>query len=247
MVTPRTNNFTRTARIFKSRSNRRLIAEIASHLSQEPERILLVPSVVAGEQLAHSFPAGVLGLHRISLIQWAVLLSRQYLAEESLTPVGVLGVEAIAARALHEANLAGDLQYFAPVAMLPGFAKALSRTIQELRLAGVHAEDLANTGPAGADLSKLLARFKDELSGTNLADLASILELARDAVENGDGETRLGQPFVGLPMIVLDVPLETAAHRAFFRAVAKIAPDCGGGGARRTPRAGDSPATRSTK
>jgi len=146
------------------------------------------------------------------------------MAEENVAPVGTLGVEAIAARALYEANLAGDLQYFAPVATLPGFAKALARTIQELRLAGVRAEDLAKTGEAGADLGKLLARYQDELAGARLADLARILELARHAVENADGDAHLGQPLVGLPMVVLDVPLETAAHRAFFRAVAAKSP-----------------------
>jgi CRISPR/Cas system-associated exonuclease Cas4 (RecB family) len=146
------------------------------------------------------------------------------MAEENLAPVGTLGVEAIAARALYEANLAGELLYFAPVATLPGFAKALARTLQELRLAGVRAEELAKTGEPGADLGKLLVRYQNELTVSKLADLAGILELARKAVESGGGDAPLGKPFVGLPMIALDVPLETAAHRAFFGAVAEKSP-----------------------
>ncbi len=240
MVTPRTKNFPRIVRIFKSRSNQRLIAEAATSLSREPEKILLVPGTVAGERFAHALRQGLLGLHRVSLIQWATLLSRQYMAAENLSPIGALGVEAISARALYRANLAGDLQYFKPVAALPGFATALARTIQELRLAGVRAEDLKNTGEAGGDLSRLLALYHEELEVAQLADLARILELAREAVESGGG----GLPFVGLPMIVLDIPLESAAHRAFLRAVVEEVFRCGSGDWLGWGRA---PVARSTK
>ncbi len=137
------------------------------------------------------------------------------MAEENLAPVGALGAEAIASRALHEVNRAGNLKYFAPVAALPGFATALARTMQELRLAGVRAEELAKTGDAGRDLGALLVQYQEELAGARLADLARILDLAKEAVEKGDGTA-----LVGLPMAALDVPLETSAHRAFFRAVA---------------------------
>lgn len=235
MVTPRTKDLKKIRRIFKSRSNRRLAAETSSALSEQPEKILLLPSTFAGEQLAHAFPAGVLGLHRISLIQWSALLSRQYMSEENLTPAGALSVEAIAARALHEANLGHELKYFSPVATLPGFAKALARTLQELRLAGVCAKDLEPAGEAGSDLGKLLTRYEEELAGAKLADLARIFDLAREAIENGD--TAL--PLVGLPVMALDVPLDTAAHRALFRAVVDksfaVVAAIGSGGLARPP------------
>ncbi|HEV2201686.1 MAG TPA: PD-(D/E)XK nuclease family protein [Bryobacteraceae bacterium] len=141
------------------------------------------------------------------------------MAEEGLTPAGSLAVEAVAARALHAANLAGDLRYYHPVATLPGFARALARTIQELRLAGVRAEDLAKTGETGADLAKLLRRYERELAEARLADLARVFELARAAAEAGGGDPRLG-----LPIVALDVPLESAADRAFFQAVAEKSP-----------------------
>lgn len=206
-------------RILKSRSNGRLRAGAATALSQEPEMILIVGSSAAGEQFAHGLSGGALGLHRTTVVQWAALQARRYMAEEGLTPAGGLGMEAVAARALHAANLAGDLHYFKPVAALPGFARALARTIQELRLGGVRAEDLAKTSEAGADLAKLLRRYERELAEARLADLARVFELARAAVAGGDGDPRLG-----LPMIALDVPLESAAHRAFFRAAAEKSP-----------------------
>lgn len=211
-------------RILKSRSNGRLKAEATAALSQQPEAILIVGSIAAGDQLAHGLTEGVLGLHRTTVVQWAALQARRYMAEEGLTPAGSLSVEAVAARALHGANLAGDLRYYKPVAALPGFARALARTIQELRLAGVRAEDLVKTGEAGGDLAKLLQRYERELTEARLADLARVFELARAAVEAGDGDPRLGLPRWGLPIVALDIPLESAAHRAFFRAVAEKSP-----------------------
>src|SRR5439155_12044877 len=55
------------------------------------------------------------------------------------------GAEAIAARAAFDARAAGELAYFAPVAGMPGFPKALARTLYELRLAGVGPTSLVRT------------------------------------------------------------------------------------------------------
>src|SRR5262249_58303711 len=52
------------------------------------------------------------------------------------TPGTQAASEAMAARATFAAIAAGELEYFAPVARMPGFPKALARTIHELRLAG---------------------------------------------------------------------------------------------------------------
>ena len=206
-------------RVLKSRSHGRLIAAAASALSQEPEKILIVPSIAAGDRFAHSLAAGALGLHRISLLSWAALQFRQHLAEKDLTPVGGLGLQAVVARALHGANLAGELRYFSPVSRLPGFAKALARTMEELRMAGVHPGQLQQAGEASADLARLLARYRDELETSRLADLAQMFESAGAAIRAGHGGAR-----VGLPILALDVHLETAAQRDFFRAVAEKAP-----------------------
>src|SRR6266849_4789625 len=49
----------------------------------------------------------------------------------------------LAARAVFEAVRAGELAYFAPVAAMPGFPKAVARTVHELRLAGIDHERLS--------------------------------------------------------------------------------------------------------
>ncbi|HEY7335787.1 MAG TPA: PD-(D/E)XK nuclease family protein [Bryobacteraceae bacterium] len=141
------------------------------------------------------------------------------MAEREVTPLGALGMEAVAARVVHQALEAGDLDYFAPVAALPGFARALSKTLSELRLARIQPEELSSRGEAAGDLGRLLARYQDELAARSLADLASILELATRAAKQDR------HPLLDLPVLRLDIPLETRSHREFFEAVARRSPE----------------------
>jgi RecB family exonuclease len=169
---------------------------------------------MAGESLAR-ISEGLPGLHRIGLIQLAASLARPAMALQGLAPLGHLGLEAVAARISHQALHANELKYFAPVAALPGFARALAKTLAELRLARIDFTRLAAAGPAGADLDRLLTRYRDELAARSLVDLAEVLELAAQAAEHS------GHPLLGLPLLRLDAPLETQSHRAFFEAVAR--------------------------
>ncbi len=156
------------------------------------------------------------GVHQLTLTQLAAELSRPIMATRGLVPLSSLGMEAVAARAVHLAGQARELTYFLPVADSPGFAKALSRTLRELRLAKITPEQVAETGAPGADLGRLLARFEEELESRRLADLALMLELAITGVE----EHRLS----GLPLLLLDPPLESLLHRELLRALAQRAP-----------------------
>ncbi len=153
------------------------------------------------------------GVRRATLTQLAASLARPGMAERGLAPLGSLGLEALAARVAHEARQDGALKYFDPVAALPGFASALARTLSELRLAGTSAAEVGLRGAAGADLGLLLTRYQQELSAGSLADLAMIFELAGDPAEA-----------LGLPLLLLDAPLDTRAHRVFFARLAAGAP-----------------------
>ena len=77
------------------------------------------------------------GLYRFSLTQLAARLAAPLLARERLSPTTGLGVQAVAARALFDADADKALTYFAPVAAMPGFPRALARTLEELALAMV--------------------------------------------------------------------------------------------------------------
>src|SRR5581483_4085944 len=75
------------------------------------------------------------GFYRFSLTQLAARIAAPRLAGARLTPATALGVQAVAARALFDAERDGSLSYFAPVAGTPGFPRALARTLEELALA----------------------------------------------------------------------------------------------------------------
>ena len=116
-------------------------------LQQYPETLAIVPGRLAGEFLTGA-GAGIAGVRRSTLTQLAAGLARPAMAERGLTPLSSLGLEAVTARVAHAALAGGLLKYFDPVAALPGFARALARTLSELRLAGIRAKELDSRGLA---------------------------------------------------------------------------------------------------
>src|SRR5207244_1491851 len=119
-----------------------------------------------------------LGMTRVSLTQLAARTAVVALAEDGKTPSSGLGAEAVAARAVFSAMRDASLRYFTPVAGLPGFPRALARTVQELRLAGIEAATLRAPAPARADLADLLARFDESFADVAAADRAELLHTA---------------------------------------------------------------------
>src|SRR6185312_16046187 len=93
------------------------------------------------------------------------------------------GAEAIAARAVFAS--AGELTYFTPVASMPGFSRALARTVHELRLAGVDAAALSARDAATADIGRLLERTEQELGRSAIDDRAGLFRLATSAIADG--------------------------------------------------------------
>ncbi len=162
------------------------------------------------------------GIHRTSLTQLAARVAAAELARLGSAPTSALGTEALAARVTFEALGAGALEYFAPVARFPGFARALAATLRELRLAQVGPEAVGKLGrgaTAGRDVGGLLVRFEAALRAGSLADLAALFDLAAAAVSGG-APTAIAR----LPLVLLDVPIPTAAERAFAGALAALSP-----------------------
>ena len=83
------------------------------------------------------------GLYRFSLTQLAARLAAPLLARQRLSATTALGVEAVSARALFDADRDGALTYFAPVARMPGFPRALARSLEALAVAAVEPPALA--------------------------------------------------------------------------------------------------------
>jgi ATP-dependent helicase/nuclease subunit B len=160
-------------------------------------------------EIAASLPA-TLGLQRVSLTQLAARSAIVRLATEGHTPSTWLGAEAVAARAAFDAVRQRSLQYFAPVASTPGFPRALARTLQELRLAGVGAEQLLRASRGGADLADLLERVDASFERAASVDRAVLFQTATEVVRQTPPA-----PLVAF----IDLPVDRRAEEAFVEAL----------------------------
>src|SRR5581483_11228236 len=162
------------------------------------------------------------GLYRFSLTQLAARLSAPRLARARLSATTALGVQAVAARALFDAERDGSLTYFAPVAATPGFPRALARTLEELAQALVTADRVRGAADVGADLADLFERFDAQFDTASSVDRAAFLRAATDAVSDVG---RASHPFAACRLLLLDVAIANAAERAFAEALAARASD----------------------
>jgi len=155
--------------------------------------------------------------HRATLARLASQLATPVLAERGLAPLGGLAADALAARVLHGLRAQGGLGRFAAVADGPGLARAFARTLAELRMARVESGALAATAP---DLVPIAAAWAAELANVGLADRAEIFRIAAEVARDSASRAAL----LGLPTLLLDVAIESAAERDFVAALATRAP-----------------------
>ena len=194
-------------------------------LHQNPGPIaILAPARTAADDLirdACSTPGqGLIGIQRLTLTQLAASLAAPKLAEKALKPASKLAIEALTTRIIAAAHKTDQIPYFAPVATTPGLGPAIAATLTELRLEGITPTDLAaHAGAPGLDLSTLLTAFEEDRANESLADLAVIFDLANEALDNHPNHESLG-----IPLLILDVPLPTQVQRDFLRRVAAQAP-----------------------
>lgn len=169
------------------------------------EVLILGHTRAAADEYVRSIAGeGAIGLHRMTLTQFAAQLAATRLADRGLSPATRLGTEAIAARVIHRLHKAQKLEYFHTVAKYPGFPGALASTLTDLRLAGIT--------PAKGDLRRLHAEYEKELNARGAADLATVLELATEAAAEWDR----------IPVRLLDVQTPTPAHRRFLAALGDV-------------------------
>jgi ATP-dependent helicase/nuclease subunit B len=194
------------------------VAFVQAHLGAG-DVIIVGASRGAADDLARTVAArlgATVGLHRFSVTQLAARLAAPRLAADRLAPASALGAEAVAARAAFEAARDDSLDYFLPVARTPGFPRALARTLEELRLAGVPASALASLPLGGRDLAGLLERFEDQFAAASASDRAALFAAAGSAFA-GDAPP---PGFERAPaLLLLDVPFDSAAERAFLHAL----------------------------
>src|SRR4051794_40646940 len=156
------------------------------------------------------------GLHRFSLTELAARAAAIQISAAGQVPGTSANAEAMAARATFDALHSGELAYFAPVAEMPGFPRALARTLHELRLATVAPTALArppSSADALNDLARLLERVDAQLEAASIADRAALFETAAHAWPSAR--------WAGCPLLILDVPLASAAERRFALAICR--------------------------
>ena len=194
------------------------------------EVLLLGASRGAVDDLARTIAmekGATFGLHRLSFTQLAARLAAAELAANGQAPSSALGYEAVSARAAFEANKDEALEYFAPVSSTPGFPKALARTLQELRLAGIGAGPLSGLLRSGPDLADLLDRVETLMAEAGASDRASLFATAAKALtprRRGAGEEEEFSSWLSMPVLLLDVPFESEAEAEFLWTLVKGSP-----------------------
>ena len=194
------------------------------------ELIIVGASRGAADDLARAVArrsGSTFGIARFSLTELAARAAAAGQAGGRRVPGTQAGAEAIAARAVFDALAVDELSYFEPVARMPGFPKALARTVHELRLAGVGPASLVPrpasvAGPSSmalTDLSRLLARVDVELARAGVDDRAALFRLAASACAAGHVR------WARLPILLLDVPLDSRAEQEFAAALIACSPD----------------------
>ncbi len=157
------------------------------------------------------------GWHRITLGRLAAEIVRLELAGRGLVAVGPLPVEALCVRVLDELRSTERLGRLAPVADQPGLPRSLARTLTELRMAGAR-----GVAPcAGAKEIDAAARtLDDELARAALADRAFVFETAIAALDSDRPH-----PLIGIPTVLVDVPVRSRLEQRLLAAVIARAPD----------------------
>jgi ATP-dependent helicase/nuclease subunit B len=215
-------------RIIESAAAELRISEARSFVEQHldaaagPGVLIVSASRGAADDFARAIAASrpaTLGLHRFSFTQLAAQLAAPILAARGLAPATYLGSEAVAARAAFDVRKHGGLSYFAQVAETPGFPRALARTLQELRLAHVGEQALEGLPLGGPDLARLLQRFEQQFEAASATDRTTLFQAA------ADGARETPPPLLALPLLLLDVPCDSAVEFEFLQTVVSASAD----------------------
>jgi ATP-dependent helicase/nuclease subunit B len=106
-------------------------------------------------------------------------------------------------------NTEGRLRHYQSVVTSPGFPRAVAGVVAELRLARISRDAIAAWAP---DLEPLTEAYEAELKQAGLTDWPGVLALASEAASAIEGnKPRL----IGLPMLLLDVPIRNEAEFVF--------------------------------
>ncbi len=180
------------------------------------EWLIVGSSRAAADELAAEIAVeqgGLFGVARAGFIELLTRLALPVLAKTGLSPTGGLGAEAVATRVAFEAGHHDHLTYFSPVAGMPGFPRAVARTLDELQQAGVAPGALDTLEDVGPDLATLLEKVQEEHARSATVTRAAVIRAAASALQT-----------MRLPhLVLLDVAVGTRAERDALDALVKSA------------------------
>ena len=187
------------------------LAAARSHVkSMTPPVLIVAPTRAAADEFAIGLAAdagATFGITRSSVAELVTRIALPELAQRGVTPSAPISDEAVSARITDELMSRAALRYFAPVARMPGFPRALARTLAELRQARIAPSSIAG-GPANDDIAALLERATAERQRASAVDYATMLETATRAVEEGTDAV------AGRHLVLLDPVVSTDAERS---------------------------------
>jgi hypothetical protein len=182
-------------------------SQLVSEFAAGGPVLVLAPERAAADEVARlACTRALLGVHRLGFRELAPELAAGEMNRLALVPVGRVVREALAARVAAQTGLT----YLKPVAAFPGFPRALTDTLEELRLNQIGPEQLRACGQSGPDLAKLLAAYEAELAERRFADHALRVKLALTQANLAD-----------TALIVLDVTPRTRLERELLEAVTR--------------------------
>jgi len=187
----------------------RAAAFVAEWVERGEQVLIICPVREAADEIATAAcPRALIGVHRFSFRDFVHTVGAQELNERRLVPMTHIVVrEALAARVTAESLAQNELGYLRAVARFPGFPRALSDTLEELRLNGKGPAAVRLCGQSGPDLAQLLDGYEKEIGERNLADYPIRVELAQRAVESG------AHQFRSMPVVLIDVNPRSLAER----------------------------------
>ena len=181
--------------------------------------LIVAPTRSAADEFAFSIAAesgATFGVTRASIAELVVRTAIPALSAQGLTPSASLSDEAVSARAVDDLKTNDRLKYFEPVAEMPGFPRALARTLAELRMAGVVPEELTGHA-ANEDLAALLAHATSERRRSGAVDYSTMLATATSELEKKPAS------LASTTIVLLDPSITSSTEAAFLKALAAAA------------------------
>jgi hypothetical protein len=170
-------------------ASRRRIARAKTWLTSRPqtEEVLVVGATLDGaNELARQVvqdKGAAFGWHRLSFSQLAATIAAPLLAARELVSLSRIGTEAIVARLVHRLRIEGKLGRYQSVSKTPGFPRAMTNVIAELRSARLRSNEVEGVVP---DLVPIFREYERELAEGGFTDWPGTLEVATNAIAGVD-------------------------------------------------------------